>query len=69
WVAGAPLEYCLQAAEASGAVLTPGDFVRACGRVKDLLDQIKMTGYSNDVRKSARKAVDAMQRGVVAIDV
>lgn len=68
WVAGAPLEYCLQAAEASGAQLTPGDFVRWCRRVNDLLDQIKMTGYSNQVKASARKAAEAMKRGVVAVD-
>ncbi|RAV31696.1 DEAD/DEAH box helicase [Corynebacterium heidelbergense] len=68
WTAGAPLEYCLQAAEASGAQLTPGDFVRWCRRVMDLLDQIKQTGYSDEVRAAARKAVAAMKRGVVAID-
>lgn len=69
WTAGAPLEYCLQAAEASGAVLTPGDFVRWCRRVIDLLDQIRQTGYSAEVKAASRKAVAAMQRGVVALEV
>lgn len=69
WTAGAPLEYCLQAAEASGAVLTPGDFVRWCRRVIDLLDQIRQTGYSAEVKAASRKAVSAMQRGVVALEV
>mgnify|MGYP001757790952 FL=1 len=68
WTAGAPLEYCLRAAEASGATLTPGDFVRWCRRVIDLLDQIKLTGYSNEVKAASRKAVAAMRRGVVALD-
>lgn len=69
WTAGAPLEYCLQAAEASGAVLTPGDFVRWCRRVIDLLDQIRQTGYSTEVKAASRKAVAAMQRGVVALEI
>ena len=69
WTAGAPLEYCLQAAEASGAVLTPGDFVRWCRRVIDLLDQIRQTGYSAEVKAASRKAVAAMQRGVVALEI
>lgn len=69
WTAGAPLEYCLQAAEASGAVLTPGDFVRWCRRVIDLLDQIRQTGYSSEVKAASRKAVAAMQRGVVALEI
>lgn len=68
WTAGAPLEYCLLAAEASGASLTPGDFVRWCRRVIDLLEQIKHTGYSDEVKAASRAAVKAMKRGVVALD-
>ncbi|WP_374707618.1 DEAD/DEAH box helicase [Corynebacterium sp. zg254] len=68
WTAGAPLEYCLMAAEAAGASLTPGDFVRWCRRVIDLLEQIKHTGYSAEVKAAARKAVAAINRGVVALD-
>ncbi|AGP30746.1 ATP-dependent DNA helicase [Corynebacterium terpenotabidum Y-11] len=67
WTAGAPLDYCLRAAEASGAQLTPGDFVRWCTRVIDLLEQIKHTGYSDSVKASARKAVPAIRRGVVEL--
>ncbi|HIW96836.1 MAG TPA: DEAD/DEAH box helicase [Candidatus Corynebacterium gallistercoris] len=69
WAAGAPLEYCLMAAEAAGATLTPGDFVRWCRRVMDLLDQIKQTGYSDEIKAASHQAVKAMKRGVVAIDV
>jgi ATP-dependent RNA helicase HelY len=67
WTAGAPLEYCLKAAEASGATLSPGDFVRWCNRVIDLLEQIRHTGYSSSVKTAARKAVPAIRRGVVEL--
>lgn len=68
WTAGAPLEYCLRAAEVQGATLTPGDFVRWCRQVIDLLGQIKTASYSDEVATSARKAIAAMRRGVVALD-
>ncbi|MDN5580942.1 MULTISPECIES: DEAD/DEAH box helicase [unclassified Corynebacterium] len=67
WAAGAPLDYCLRAAEASGATLSAGDFVRWCNRVVDLLEQIRHTGYSDSVKASARKAVPAIRRGVVEL--
>lgn len=67
WTAGAPLDYCLRAAEASGATLSPGDFVRWCNRVIDLLEQIRHTGYSDSVKAAARKAVPAIRRGVVEL--
>jgi ATP-dependent RNA helicase HelY len=67
WAAGAPLDYCLRAAEASGATLSAGDFVRWCNRVIDLLEQIRHTGYSSSVKASARKAVPAIRRGVVEL--
>ena len=67
WTAGAPLGYALAAAAESGAELTPGDFVRWSRQVIDLLEQIVQTGYSDDIKHSARRAVDAIRRGVVAI--
>lgn len=67
WAAGAPLGYCLEAAAASGAELTPGDFVRWCRQVIDLLQQVAKTGYEPEIQANARRAVDAIQRGVVAI--
>lgn len=67
WTAGAPLSYCVQAAAANGTSLTPGDFVRSCRQVIDVLNQIKTAGYSNDIRAHARQAVEAMRRGVVAM--
>ena len=67
WTAGAPLAYCMAAANEAGAELTPGDFVRWCRQVVDLLQQIAKTGYEDDIRRNARRAIDAIQRGVVAI--
>ena len=67
WTAGAPLGYALAAAAESGAELTPGDFVRWCRQVIDLLEQIKKTGYSDEIRDNANRAVEAIRRGVVAI--
>ena len=67
WTAGAPLGYALAAAAESGAELTPGDFVRWCRQAIDLLEQIKKTGYSDQIRDNANRAVDAIRRGVVAI--
>ncbi|QYH19746.1 RNA helicase [Corynebacterium aquatimens] len=67
WTAGAPLGYALAAAAESGAELTAGDFVRWCRQVIDLLEQIAKTGYSDDIRHNANRAIDAIRRGVVAI--
>ncbi len=67
WAAGAPLGYALAAAAESGAELTPGDFVRWCRQVIDLLEQIVQTGYTDEIKHNARRAVEAIRRGVVAI--
>ncbi|RNE49142.1 DEAD/DEAH box helicase [Corynebacterium alimapuense] len=67
WAAGAPLGYCLSAAAESGAELTPGDFVRWCRQVIDLLQQVAKTGYTDEIRANARRAIDSIRRGVVAI--
>ncbi|AKK11078.1 DEAD/DEAH box helicase [Corynebacterium uterequi] len=67
WAAGAPLGYCLAAAARNGSELTPGDFVRSCLQVNDLLQQIAQSGYSDEIRRNARRAVAAISRGVVAV--
>ncbi|AZA11413.1 DEAD/DEAH box helicase [Corynebacterium gerontici] len=67
WTAGAPLEYCMQAAAQSGAELTPGDFVRQARQVIDLLEQVRKTAYNDELPRTARQAIDAIRRGVVAI--
>ncbi|MDO5077392.1 RNA helicase [Corynebacterium sp.] len=67
WTAGAPLGYCMAAAAQCGAELTPGDFVRWCRQVVDLLEQVRATGYSREIRRTAQQAIEAIRRGVVAI--
>ncbi|WP_151528791.1 MULTISPECIES: RNA helicase [Corynebacterium] len=67
WSAGAPLDYCLAAANECGAELTPGDFVRQVRQVADLLEQVRKTGYNEETKRAARQAIDAMRRGVVAV--
>ena len=67
WASGAPLGYCMAAAAENGAELTPGDFVRWCRQVIDLLEQVAKTAYLDETTRTARQAVDAIRRGVVAI--
>ncbi|KQB85739.1 DEAD/DEAH box helicase [Corynebacterium lowii] len=67
WTAGAPLGYCLAAAAQCGAELTAGDFVRWCRQVMDLLAQVAATAYSEETRAQARRATEAIRRGVVAV--
>ena len=65
WAGGARLEDVLADSD-----LTPGDFVRAVKQLIDLLDQIAAaprSGHaSQHVAETARAAIDAIRRGVVA---
>ena len=45
---------------------TPGDFVRAVKQLIDLLDQIAAAAGQSPLAKTARQAIDALRRGVVA---
>ncbi|WPF67184.1 MULTISPECIES: DEAD/DEAH box helicase [unclassified Corynebacterium] len=69
WTAGAPLGYCLAAAAQCGAELTAGDFVRWCRQVVDLLEQVALTAYQDLTRAQARRAAQAIRRGVVAVGI
>jgi ATP-dependent RNA helicase HelY len=61
WARGEPLESVL------GPDLTPGDFVRAVKQLIDLLGQIAVAaGRDEPLGATARKAADALRRGVVA---
>jgi ATP-dependent RNA helicase HelY len=70
WAAGARLESVLD----SSPDLTPGDFVRSVKQLIDLLDQIAgapagpaaPVAGSPTLAATARAAIDAMRRGVVA---
>jgi ATP-dependent RNA helicase HelY len=59
WAAGAALERVL------GDTLAAGDFVRWTRQLIDLLDQIAKVA-DGPMRRTARKAVDGLRRGVVA---
>ena len=60
WARGRRLETVLQTG------LTPGDFVRAAKQLIDLLDQIAVAARGTPLAATARAAIDALRRGVVA---
>ncbi len=60
WAQRRPLETVLAAG------LTPGDFVRAAKQLVDLLDQVAVAAGPGKLRTTARSAIDALRRGVVA---
>ena len=54
---------------ASGRCPQPaGDFVRWCRQVVDLLDQIRKAPTDKGLRDVAKRAIDDIRRGVVAVD-
>jgi ATP-dependent RNA helicase HelY len=61
WASGDPLEDVLATED-----ITPGDFVRVTKQLIDLLRQIALVAEDAEVQATARAAVDACQRGVVA---
>ena len=60
WARGTPLEKLVN------ADLTAGDFVRAVRQLIDLLSQLAVSDAGGDLGRTARAAVDALRRGVVA---
>ncbi|WP_146925484.1 DEAD/DEAH box helicase [Cellulomonas xylanilytica] len=61
WAAGRSLDAVLK-----GGELSAGDFVRWCKQVIDVLDQVSQAAPHQRLRTTARQAVDALRRGVVA---
>jgi ATP-dependent RNA helicase HelY len=61
WAGGDPLEDVLATED-----ITPGDFVRVTKQLIDLLRQVALVAEDQEVQTTARAAVDACQRGVVA---
>jgi ATP-dependent RNA helicase HelY len=61
WARGKPLEQVLGEAD-----LAAGDFVRWCRQVLDLLDQVAQASDDPALRGSARKAIAAVDRGVIS---
>jgi ATP-dependent RNA helicase HelY len=66
WCRGSTLAEALTVAVAGGTELSAGDFVRWCRQVIDLLDQVGGVAQGA-VGLSARSAVGALRRGVVAM--
>ena len=63
WASGRRLEEVLR-----GSDMAAGDFVRRCKQVVDLLGQLADAAPEPVLRATARKAIDAVMRGVVAAD-
>jgi ATP-dependent RNA helicase HelY len=70
WATTGDLSASLAASDASGggSPLSAGDFVRWCRQVLDLLDQVRNTAPTSALRTSAKRAIEAIRRGVVAVD-
>ncbi len=65
WAHGESLDRALSAADGTGDDLPPGDFVRWCKQLIDLLDQLADVA-DEPLAGTARKAVATIRRGVVA---
>ncbi len=70
WASSGDLVTALAAADAegTGSPLSPGDFVRWCRQVLDLLDQVRNAAPQPELRATAKRAIAAIRRGVVAVD-
>ncbi|MFY2861128.1 DEAD/DEAH box helicase [Mycobacterium sp. THU-M104] len=56
------------ASAGTGSPLLAGDFVRWCRQVLDLLDQVRNATPDAELRAAAKRAIDDVRRGVVAVD-
>ncbi|MDT5059194.1 MAG: ATP-dependent helicase HelY [Mycobacterium sp.] len=70
WATTGDLTAALAASDASGTgtPLSAGDFVRWCRQVLDLLDQVRNAAPTPALRATAKRAINDIRRGVVAID-
>ena len=70
WATTGNLAAALAASDVAGngSELPAGDFVRWCRQVLDLLDQVRNAAPQAALRKAAKRAIDAVRRGVVAVD-
>ncbi|MFN8089879.1 MAG: RNA helicase [Mycobacterium sp.] len=70
WATTGNLAAALDASDVagSGTPLSAGDFVRWCRQVLDLLDQVRVSGPNKSLRTAAKRAIDDIRRGVVAVD-
>ena len=70
WARTADLASALAASDAggTGSALSAGDFVRWCRQVLDLLDQVRNAAPDPALQLTAKRAIDTVLRGVVAVD-
>lgn len=68
WATTGDLAAALAASDVNGSGLSAGDFVRWCRQVLDLLDQVRNAAPATALRNSAKRAVNDVRRGVVAVD-
>ena len=70
WATTGDLTAALAASDASGTgtPLSAGDFVRWCRQVLDLLDQVRNAAPAPALRATAKRAINDIRRGVVAVD-
>jgi ATP-dependent RNA helicase HelY len=70
WARTGDLAAALAAADAAGTgpPLSAGDFVRWCRQVLDLLDQVRNAAPDAELRATAKRAINDVRRGVVAVD-
>ena len=70
WATTGDLTTALAASDASGTgtPLSAGDFVRWCRQVLDLLDQVRNAAPTPALRATAKRAINGIRRGVVAVD-
>jgi ATP-dependent RNA helicase HelY len=70
WATTGNLSAALEVSDVAGngSPLPAGDFVRWCRQVLDLLDQVRNAAPESSVRTAAKRAIDDIRRGVVAVD-
>jgi ATP-dependent RNA helicase HelY len=74
WASTGDLAAALDASDAAGTGspaggrMSAGDFVRWCRQVLDLLDQVRNAADEPALRTAAKRAVNDIRRGVVAVD-
>lgn len=70
WATTGDLTTALAASDVSGSgtPLSAGDFVRWCRQVLDLLDQVRNAAPTPALRATAKRAINDIRRGVVAVD-
>lgn len=70
WARTGALAAALAAADpaGTGSPLLAGDFVRWCRQALDLLDQVRNAAPDAELRATAKRAINDIRRGVVAVD-